>query len=235
MELFERILDTFAKKINYVRKASMGVPKTFVINLAVPLLDQPYHISGNLYYIWSSPNETDYIDIKVNKSSEPPLRCVRQTGLMTPFDKLLITTPAGQTGDMVLLYGTESPELLEIIDNRAAVVAGVDDMLTINRDILAQLKGDTIHENFTGITVTAAPGATLVLPGNSDRKSFSIQTLSSNTGSVFLGFTDTVTVGGAPGIWWCELQAGRSCDGDDYRGNIYGIATAAQIVGYGEV
>ena len=73
MELFEKILDTFAKKIDYVRKASMGVPKTFAIDLAVQILDQPYDLSGNVFYVWSAPNETDYVNIKVNKSSEPAL------------------------------------------------------------------------------------------------------------------------------------------------------------------
>lgn len=221
MEYIEKLLDTFAKKIGYVRRASMGVPKTFVINLALPLIDQRYDISGNLYYIWSSPNETDYIDIKVNKSSEPALRCVRQTGLITPFDKLLITTPAGQTGDMVVLYGTEAPELLNIIDHRGFT--------------LAELQGDLVPENFTGITITAAPGATLIMAARAARKGAIIQALSTNTGSVFLGFDNTVTVGGAPGIWFAELQAGQAWPIDDYRGPVYGIATAAQVVGTGEV
>jgi len=223
MEFFERLVDTFSKKINYVRRASMGVPKTFVINLAVPLTDQRYDISGNLYYVWSSVNEGDYVDIKVNKSSEPALRCYRQTGLITPFDKLLITTPAGQTGDMLILYGTEAPELLSIIDNRSA--AG----------LLAELQGDLLPENFIGITITAAPGATLIMAARAARKGGIITALSTNTGSVFLGFDMTVTVGGAPGIWFAELQPGQSWPIDDYRGPVYGIATAQQVVGTGEV
>lgn len=220
---WEKFIDTFSRKINYVRRASMGVPKTFTINLAVPIIDQPYHISGNIYYVWSAPNEGDYVDIKVNKSSEPALRCVRQTGLITPFDKLLITTPEGQIGNMVLLYGTEAPELLSIIDNRSA--AG----------LLAELQGDLLPENFIGITITAAPGATLIMAARAARKGGLITALSTNTGSVFLGFADTVTVGGAPGIWFTELQAGQSWPIDDYRGPIYGIAAAQQIVGTGEV
>ena len=234
MEFFERLIDTFAKKINYVRRASMGVPKTFVIDLALPLIDQPYHISGNIYYIWSAPIASDYVDIKVNKSSEPALRCVSQTGLRTPFDKLLITTPAGQTGDMVLLYGTEAPELLEIIDNRAAVVAGVGDLLTIQTNILGELQGDLGHESYNGIIITAAPGATQITVPVVDCKGCGIQALSTNTGSVFLGFTDAVTVGGVPGVWFKELQPGMSFDITNYRGPMYGIAAAQQIVGVGE-
>jgi len=44
-----------------------------------------------------------------------------------------------------------------------------------------------------------------------------------------------VTVGGAPGIWFAELQPGMWYGVDDYRGPIWGIATAAQVVGMGEV
>lgn len=226
MDHWERLLDTFAKKIGYVRKASMGVPKTFNIDLSVPLIDQRYDISGNLYYVWSSPAEGYYVDIKVNKNSEPALRCERQTGLITPFDKLLITTPEDQDGDMVILYGTEAPELLSIIDNRSA--AG----------LLAELQGDLTHYNFGGVTITAAPEATLIMSANVDRKGAIITAISSNTGSVFLGFNNTVTVGGTPGtpgIWFAELQPGQSWPIDDYRGPVYGIATAAQVVGIGEV
>ena len=225
MEYIDKLLDTFAKKIGYVRRASMGVPKTFVINLALPLTDQPYDISGNIYYVWSSPNETDYVDIKVNKSSEPALRCVRQTGLITPFDKLLITTPAGLSGNMVILYGTEAPELLNIIDNRSATVAGLS-------DILAELQGDQAPENWgTEITVGNL-AAVQILAINAARKSFSIQAKSTNTGIVYVGFDNTVTTT----KWWAELQAGQSCDGDDYRGLLFARADAAgQLIGYAEV
>lgn len=220
---WEKLIDTFSKKINYVRRASMGVPKTFTINLAVPLTDQPYHISGNIYYVWSAPNESDYVDIKVNKSSEPALRCVRQTGLITPYDKLLITTPAAQTGDMVILYGTEAPELLSVIDNRSVTAIGL-------ADILAELQGDQLPEDWNQAAVGVAQ--VQILAANADRKSFSIQAKSTNTGIVYVGCDNTVTAA----KWWAELQPGQSCDGDDYRGPLHAIATvAAQSVGYIEV
>jgi len=74
----------------------------------------------------------------------------------------------------------------------------------------------------------------LIMAARAARKACCIQALSTNTGSVFLGFANTVTVGGAPGIWFKELQPGMSFAVDDYRGPIYGIATAQQIVGTGE-
>lgn len=220
---FKELIDTFTKKIQYVKRASMGVPKSFVINLALPLLDQPYDISGNLFYVWSAPNAGDYIDIKVNKSSEPPLRCVRQTGLITPFEKLLITTPADQTGDMVLLYGTEAPELLSIIDNRSVTAIGL-------AGILAELQGDQAPEDWDEETVGAAQQQ--VMAANANRKSFTIQAESTNTGIVYVGFDDTVTAA----KWWAELLPGQSCNGDDYRGPVHVIGSAVgQDYGFAEV
>jgi len=93
---------------------------------------------------------------------------------------------------MVILYGTESPELLTLIDNRSATLADT-------AAILGELQGDQVPENFIGITITAAPGATLIMAARAARKGCGIQALSTNTGSVFIGFANTVTVGGAPG------------------------------------
>lgn len=224
---FKGVLDTFAEKIGYVRRSSMGVPKTITINLAVPILDQPYNLSGNLFYVWSSPTAVDYVEIKVNNTREPAVPYTRQTGLNTPFDKLYITTPAGQAGNMVIIYATEAPELLQIIDNRSATLTGIS-------DILDELRGDVTPENFIGVTIAAAPGATLIMAARATRKACSVQALSTNTGSVFVGFDNTVTVGGAPGIWVWELLPGVPLTIDDYRGPLWGIATAAQVVGTGE-
>ena len=227
MALFKDLLDTFAKKIEYVRRGPMGVPRMLTINLGAPLTDHIYDISGNMFQVWSMPDESSYVTIKVNESNQPAIPYQIHTGAKTPFHKLLITTPAGQAGDMILLYGTEAPDMLEMIDQRSTTVAGVG-------GVLDELRGDLVPEAFIGVTITAAPGATLIMAARAARKGCCIQALSTNTGSVFLGFADTVTVGGAPGIWFAELQAGVPFTIDDYRGPIYGIATAQQVVGTGE-
>ena len=227
MKKINELLDSFPAKIDYVRRASMGVPKMFIINLALPITDQIYNLAGNLFYIWEAPDQTSLINIKVNNTGEPGVPYTLHTGAITPFDKLLITTPAGQAGNMTIIYATEAPELLQLIDNRSALSL---DLAAIREE----LQGDVTPEAFIGITITAAPGATLIMAARAARKGCCIQALSTNTGSVFLGFANTVTVGGAPGIWFAELQAGDSMTLDDYRGPIYGIATAQQIVGTGE-
>jgi len=228
MDFFNNILDTFQKKIAYVRKGPVGVPKMITINLAIALIDQPYNIAGNIFRIWSAPDESSYINIKINESGEAAIPYQVHTGARTPFERLLITTPAGQAGDMLLIYGTEAPDMLEMIDDRSTTVAGVG-------GVLDELRGDLAYEAFIGVTIAAAPGATLIMAARAARKSCIIQALSTNTGSVFLGFANTVTVGGAPGIWFAELQPGQAWTCDDYRGPVYGIATAQQIVGMGEV
>lgn len=228
MEQFDEVLNTFSKKIEYVRKGPMGVPKMFTINLGAALVDQIFDISGNMFRIWSAPDESSYVTIKVNQSNEPAVPYQVHTGARTPFSRLLITTPAGQAGDMIIVYGTEAPDMLEMIDDRSTTVAGVG-------GVLDELRGDLVDEGFIGIAIGAAPGATIIAAANGVRKSICIQALSTNAGSVFLGFANTVTVGGAPGIWFAELQPGMAWTCDDYRGPVYGIATAAEVVGLGEV
>ena len=213
--------------MKYVRTGPVGVPKMFAIDLGTAAIDVPFNLSGNMFRIWSAPDESSYVTIKINASNEPAIPYQVHTGARTPFDKLLITTPAGQVGEMLIVYGTEAPDLLEMIDDRSTTVAGVS-------GVLDELRGDLAAKNFIGIAITAAPGATLIMAARANRKGGSIQALSTNTGSVFLGFADTVTVGGAPGIWWMELQTAMGITFDDYRRPIYGIATAAQVVGTGE-
>lgn len=216
----------FVEKIQMVARQSIGVPRMFVINLAVPLVDQVYDISGNFFYIWTAPDEQSYINIKINNTDQPAIPYTVHTGAETPFARLYITTPAGQVGEMMLVYATEAPEFLRLIDNRSAIGGATG-------GVLDELRGDTTHENYTGVTVGVAAG--MVLAANANRKACYIQALSTNSGQVFLGFTNAVTAGGAPGIWFAELQPGQAFMVDDYRGDIYGIATAAgQVVGVGE-
>ena len=156
MKDFEKQLTGFTDKIDYVRKISMGVPKIFDIDLAIVAADQVYDIAGNIFYIWSAPDEASYVNIKVNATAEPAIAYSVHTGLETPFDKLIITTPAGQTGTLQILYGTEAPEMLRIIDNRSTTVAGVG-------GILDQLRGGTTANLYwmSNITVGVAPVAVM--------------------------------------------------------------------------
>jgi len=214
----------FAEKIDLVRKSSMGVPKVINIDLSIALTDQIYDIAGNVFYIYSAPGESEYIGIKVNESREPQINYSVHTGLETPFYRLFITTPAGQVGTMQIIYGTEAPEFLKILDHRSTTVAGVG-------GILDELRGDTVPENWgTEITVGNA-AAVQILAANAARKACNIQAKSINTGIVYIGFDNSVTTT----KWVAELQAGMSFAVDDYRGPLFARADAVgQLVGYGE-
>jgi len=218
--------DKFPSDIAEIRNRDVAMPRKITINLSIVQTDFEYAIAGNLFYVWEAPDVDSYVSIRVNSTQQPAIEFRQMTGLITPFDKLYITTPAGQAGDLILLIATEAPGLLSLIDNRSSSVTGLN-------DILAELQGITAAGTFIGVTVGVA--AVVVLAANATRKACLIQALSTNTGRVFLGFANTVTAGGAPGIWFAELLPGMAFTVDDYRGPIFGIATAAaQVVGSGE-
>ena len=214
----------FSEKIKFVKKIGMGVPKSIIINLGLPLTDQEYGISGNIFYVWEAPIASDYINIRLNETREPMIPFRLSMGLITPFHRLYITTPAGQAGNMTLIYGTEAPEMLDIIDNRSGSVASLD-------DLLAEMRGDVAPENWGAEITIGNAAAVQILAANADRKACTIQAKSTNSGIVYIGFDNTVTTT----KWVGELQPGMSFPVDDYRGDLYARASAAgQLVGYGE-
>lgn len=217
--------DKFIQSIQEIRQRDAAMPRRIDINLAVAGTVE-LSIAGDLFYIWQSPDESSYVDVRINTTDQPLIRFVRMTGIKTPFDKLYITTPAGQTGTMTLIYATEAAGLMELIDNRSVTLANL-------AEIRDELRGETTFENYAGKTIGAA--AVKIIASNVNRKGCCVQALKANTGLIYLGFDNTVTAGGAPGIWFAELQPGQSFSVDDYRGDIYAIGSAAgQIAGIGE-
>ncbi len=216
----------FPGQVDLVRSLSMGVPKGFDIDLSIAQNDFRYDIAGNIFYLLSAPDDTSYLDIKINENREKAFRLYRGMGFITPFEKLYITTPAGQMGTITMVYGTEAPELLRIIDNRSSTSLGIN-------QVVAELVGDTTPENWGEVTVNAA--AVQLLAANANRKACSICADINNTGDVYLGFDNTVTTAAGGANWFHVLTPGASWAVDDYRGDIYGIGTAAgQLVGTGE-
>ncbi len=213
----------FAEKIELVKKSSMGVPKIINIDLSLAIVDQVYDIAGNVFYIFSGPGETDYVGIKVNETREPIINYSVHCGLITPFYRLYITTPAGQTGTLQIIYGTEAPELMEILDHRSTTVAGVG-------GILDELRGDVTPENW-GLVPVSNLVATEILAANADRKALSIQLPSMvETDTVILGFDDTVTNAKFFYILYSAYEFTRgSWRMNDYRGAIWGLASAIDI------
>ena len=213
----------FREQLDLVHRLGIRAAQQIEINLAVEADDHEYNITGNFFYIKDAPDTDVYVNVKVNSSDQPAVSWTKQTGFRHPFDRLYITTPAGQAGTMKILIAAESPLLFEVVDNRSAVSEATE-------DILHELRGDVTPENWDQATIGVAQSQ--VLAANTDRKSFSIQAKSTNTGIVYIGFDNAVT----SIKWWAELQPGQPCDGDDYQGPLHAIATAAdQLIGYAEV
>ena len=214
----------FREQLDLVHKLGLRAAQQIEINLAVVASDREYNLTGNFFYIKEAPDAESNVEVKVNSSDQPAVSWNKQTGFRHPFDRLYITTPAGQAGIMKILIASESPQLFEVIDNRSAVSESTD-------GILDQLKGDVTPETWGNEKTVSSGGPNEILAANADRKAFSIQAKSTNTGIVYIGFDNTV----ATTKWWAELEAGDSCGGDDYQGPLFARAdTAGQLVGYGE-
>jgi hypothetical protein len=211
----------FQEQLNLVRELQNA--QQISIDLSIVLVDKEYNIAGNFLYVFDAPDQVSYIDLKTNRTDRTAISWVKQTGFIQPFTKLYITTPAGQSGTMKILIAAMAPELFSVIDNRSAISQSM-------LDVLAELKGDTIPENW-GTEKTVGTSAVQILASNANRHACTIQAKSTNTGIIYVGFDNTVT----STKWVAELQPGMSYSVDDYRGELQAIATAAgQLVGYGE-
>jgi len=213
----------FRGQLDEVHRMGLTPAREIDIDLSDDKPDQEFNLAGNFFYIKDAPGSEVYIDVKINSSGRPAISWTKQTGFIQPFNRLYITTPAGQTGTMKILIASEAPTLFDILDNRSAISEAT-------QGVLDEMQGDVTPEDWDQATIGVIQSQ--VLAANTDRKSFSIQAKSTNTGIVYIGFDNTV----ASTKWWAELQAGQSCDGDDYRGPIHAIASAAdQLIGYAEV
>ncbi len=112
-----------------------------------------------------------------------------------------------------------------VFDNRLVLTSS-----SVFAEILGELQGDQAFETI-GAEKTVGVAAGEILNTNATRKGCIVQSKSSNTGIIYIGFDSTVT----STLWLAELQPGASFSIDDYRGDIWAIATiAAQKMGWGE-
>ncbi len=213
----------FRGQLDEVHRMGLAPARQIDINLAVVKTDREFNLAGNFFYVKDAPGLTEYIEVKVNSSGRPAVSWTKQTGFIQPFNRIYITTPAGQVGTMKILIASEAPTLFDILDNRSAISEAT-------QGVLDELRGDVTPEDYNQATIGVAQSE--VLAANVDRKSFSIQAKSTNTGIVYVGFDNLVTATN----WFAELQPGQSCEGDNYRGPLHAIASAAaQLIGYAEV
>jgi len=214
----------FRTQLDTVHHLGLQAAQQIEIDLSVPVVDKEYNLAGNFFYVKDAPNQNSHIAVKLNTSSRAAITWVKQTGFRHPFNRLYITTPAGQAGTMQILIAAESPEIYAIIDNRSAISEGMENVLT-------ELRGDVTPENWGTEKTVGDAAAVEILAANANRKACIIQAKSTNTGIIYIGFDNSVTTT----KWVAELQASQAFTVDDYRGPLFARADAAsQLVGWGE-
>jgi len=204
----------------------IGQPRKLTLDLSVAITNHRFAISGTQFGVWASPLSTDEIQVRFNANQAVMIPFRQGRVLAVPFNKVFITVPAGMAGNMDILYGHGAMDLFRIFP---AIPAPFTSMETILNGVLAELQGETTSIGYGETAVGLA--AVLLMAGNTNRKGCVIQAKWDNTGIIYLGFSNAVT--GAN--WAVCLAAGEAYTWDNYRGNIYGIASvAAQNIGFGQ-
>ncbi len=208
---------------DYIQQG-IGQPRRLTLDLSIPLANQQFSISGTQFGVWSAPLQTDEIQVRFNQNQAVQIPFQRGRVLAVPFNKVFITVPAGLAGNMDILYGHGSMDLFRIFPNAFDV-----DLTAVLTDTLNELQGDTAEEGYGEQAVGVA--AVNVIPLNADRKGCVVQSKWDNAGHIYIGFGNAVTAAN----WAVHLSAGEAYTFDDYRGDVYAIASiAAQNVGWGE-
>jgi len=211
-----------SEKITELIESKFAQPRRLTLNLALPFTDREFDIGGTMLGIWDSPGAADTIQVRFNEQSAAQIPMKRQKVIATPFNKVFITVPPGLAGNMEILYGSGGMENFRMYPNVAEQAGAIDQI----RD---ELTGDMVHENYGQVAIGLA--FVLVLTANANRKDAIVQAKLGNAGIVYLGFDNTVAANNC----FVELESGDAWSFDDYRGDVYAIASAAaQNVNYGE-
>lgn len=184
-----------------------------------------YSLAGNYFYIVDAAVSSNWIKVKFNRAENDMIKFEKGFGLRRPFLRFWVTSDAQASGWVDILIGQISPQLLEIDDNRTALIQ----QQTLE-EIRDELRGNTTPQVW-GTEKTVGLSAVSIIALNTSRRGFCVQAKASNTGKIYIGFNNTVTAT----KWIAELQAGQAFMLDDYRGDIYAISdTAGQLLGWGE-
>lgn len=203
----------------------IGQPRKLTLDLAIPLANQKFAISGTQFGVWAAPLQTDEIQVRFNANQNVQIPFQRGRVLAVPFNKVFITVPAGLTGNMDILYGHGSMDLFRIFPN-----AFDTDMTVVLTNIQDELQGDVLPENWGNAAAGLVQAQ--IIAANANRRSWHVQAGLGNAQTVWIGFDNTVTNLNAA----AALVAGQSFWLDDYRGPVHAIAGGAgQVVHFSEV
>lgn len=217
--------------IEQLVKANMGQAFAVTLRPAEVLNEVEINISGKVFAIWNAPPPPgQFILVRFNTRDADPIRFTRGQVLAIPFNKIYVTKAAWAValGDMEILYGPDAFEVLRIYPNPPE--SGLADILTALTAILGELQGPQAPIAWGQLAVGLA--AVLILPSNANRHGGIIQAPSTNGANfIYLGFTNAVAANNC----FEQLAAGASWSVDDWRGDVWAIASAgAQAVNRGE-
>lgn len=114
-------------------------PLKITIDLSVAIEKQLYEIAGHNLYVLEAPRSSDYVYLRFNHPNAHFWKLQKGAGFNRAFAKFYITTPAGQTGNMVLSVGTAAPLTHLPIDNRMAAADVLQSMVTALENIDSKL------------------------------------------------------------------------------------------------
>jgi len=217
--------------IEQLVNANTGQAFALTLRAAEVLNEVEINISGKVFAIWNAPPPpTQFILIRFNKRSADPIRFTRGQVLAVPFNKIYVTKAAWAIGlgDMEILYGPDAFEVLRIYPNPPE--SGLADILTSLTAILGEVQGPQVPIAYGQTAVGLA--AVQIFAANANRHGLIIQAPSTNGANfIYLGFTNAVVAANC----FVQLAAGASWTCDDYRGDVYAIASlAAQAVNRGD-
>ncbi len=193
--------------------------RTIEIDLTAVVADREISVRGDLLGCWLAPNASDEIGIRFQDRSEALIPFRQGMFLEMPFNRIFVTNAAAGAGTMYLIYGSAADARIHANPSDIGVMTAIRD----------ELQGDVAGEGFGAAVVGVAAAA--AVPANANRKGLHVQAGLGNAGTINLGQDATVTV--ANGV---QLVAGQSFWFTDYRGPLWGIATAAgQRLNYFEV
>lgn len=207
------------ENVQFTKNGTNQLIKKIVIALDTATTYFPVTLLGNMVYGLDSNDASANLNIQFNRVSSEVDQFPLYSGLgyVAPFDRFYLSWSAQAGKTITLLVGSLGKDVVDIIDNRSATT-----QTTLLTSILAELQGISTAGN-DAADATVGTSAVSALAANASRKACLIQADITNTGKIYLGFTNAVTTTRKV----VALQAGQTFSVDDYRGDIYAISDVA--------
>jgi len=200
---------TFESILDLVEQGLITEPNIIRIYFDNAKKDEFYSFSGNFIYVVNTSNADLKFTIKFNRIDASPIPFEKAFGLRRPYKRFWINADAYSGGYADILVGTLSPDLLDVVDNRIALIQ--QQVLEEIRDTFKSINATDNEETTIGTT------AIKVLDANSNRKCFSIFANPDNTGLIYVLYKSTISTTKYKVI----LQAGDFYSDDKWKGEVY--------------